>query len=199
MALLDQTQVAALLGRPLTATESTNFNQYIEIAEKRLSNLLCFSLTPSETPEARVYDTRDGYRTAYVDPFTSVTAVKTGDTVRTGDWIKKQNDSYQGDWYNVIEFDERLHGERIEVTATWGFTELPADLGPLLAGLFGLNEKALSSQGVKRKEIEDYRVEYDGTSDMDNLLDSQAGTIAKYAQCERAVQHGCTVRPIYYY
>lgn len=193
--MLTSEQVAALLGRPLTSTENTNFDTYIEIAEARLSNLLCFSL--SLKPGSRVFDTRAGYRTAYVDPFTDITSVKVAGELRT-DWIKKQNDFYQGDWYNVIEFDERLCGERIEVEAGWGFDEVPHDLAPLLAGLFGLQETELRHSDVKSKTVEDFKVEYrEETNGYDTLIDHQLATIRKYAQCERAVRHG-SLRPIYY-
>lgn len=194
--MLDQSQLEAFLGRPLTSTEAANLDSYLEIAEKRLSNLLCFSLKSGT--ETRVYDTRDGYRTAYVDPFTEVTQVKVGDTVYTDGWIKKHDDAYQDDWYNVVEFDKRLHGERIEVTATWGFTTLPADLGALLAGLFGIYETE-KARKVQRKKLEDFEVVFkDVSSEFEQFVIDNADTISSYAQCEKAIRHGF-VEPVYYY
>lgn len=44
--IIDQNQMAALLGRPLSQIETTNYTFYLDIAVLRLSDLLC--LTPEE-------------------------------------------------------------------------------------------------------------------------------------------------------
>lgn len=41
----DQTKIAALLGRPLTPAESAAFDDYLEIASTRVSDLICITLT----------------------------------------------------------------------------------------------------------------------------------------------------------
>ena len=198
--MLTKEQMAALLGRSLTSTEDTNFSQYLEIAIARLSNLVCFrpEVAASEaSATARKFASRDGYRTLYVDPFTGTPTVTIdGETLTT--FVVKQNDSYQGDWFNSIEFDDRLSGERVEVTATWGFdSELPDDLAAVLAGLFGIHETEVSM--VKSKKIEDFSVTYNDGAKLDELVAAHEGTLRKYAQCERAVLHGESLGPVYPY
>ena len=49
---LTQDEVSALLGRPLTPTETTNFDLYLDIAKLRLNDLVCFDITdPSKYDE----------------------------------------------------------------------------------------------------------------------------------------------------
>lgn len=192
--MLTKEEMVVLLERPLTATEDANFDQYLEIAEKRLSNLLCFSL--DKTEGTRIFDARAGFRTAFIDPFTAITSVKVnGHAMST--FHKKQNDSYQGDWFNSLEFDDPLYGGRIEVEATWGFgTKLPADLAQVLAGLFGIHETEVDM--VKSKKIEDFSITYKDGPRLDALVAAHIGTIQKYAQCAGAVTHGLS-RPVFNY
>jgi hypothetical protein len=196
--MLTKETIVQYLGRPLTASENSNFDSYLEIATKRLSTLLGFSF--STTAGARTFDVRDGYRTAFIDPFTDVSAVAVnGQSLTT--YVKKQNDSYQGDWFNSLEFDDRLHGGRIEVTASWGFGgALPEDLAKLLAAVFGIHEleTVRVRNNVKSKKIEDTAVTYKDGTDFDRVVTAHIGTVQKYAQVERAVSHGL-VQPVYDY
>lgn len=194
--MLDKAKLAALLGRSLTSSESSNYETYLDIAAKRLSHLVCFSLD-TKTGE-RTFGSRDGYRTLFLDPFTAVTAVEIdGSAITT--FVKKQNDSYQGSWFNSLEFDDKLAGDKITVTATWGFGDnLPNDLAALLADMFALHEaEANNPSNVKAKSIEDYRVEYNDGSPFEALVSKHIHTLAKYAQCEKEVLHG--LEPVYYY
>lgn len=43
--IITQTDMAALLGRSLTTTESTNYDLYLKIAIARLEDLLCLTIT----------------------------------------------------------------------------------------------------------------------------------------------------------
>ncbi|UNQ40946.1 hypothetical protein MPC38_06760 [Prescottella equi] len=192
--MLTQSEMVALLGRPLTSTEVSNFSLYLDIAVKRLSNLVCFSL--DNTDGARTFAVRDGFRTVFIDPFTEIESVKlNGRVIDT--WHKKQDDAYQGAWFNSLEFDDPLYGGAIEVEATWGMGDkLPNDLAQVLAGLFGIHETEVSM--VKSKKNEDFSVTYKDGPKLDSLIEAHRGTIVKYAVCQRAIQHGC-VQPIYSY
>jgi hypothetical protein len=197
--MLTKEQVAEYLGRPLTSSEDTNFDSYLDIANHRLSNLVCFSF--DTTAGERTYDSRPGYRTLFIDPCTAVTSVTIeGNALTT--FVKKQNDSYQGSWFNSLEFDDKLQGERVVVTATWGLgTPFPADLGQLLAGLFGIHEselKAARQGNVKEKRIEDTWIKYGDSTIFDGLVAQHVSTVQKYAQCQRAIAHGLA-RPVYPY
>jgi hypothetical protein len=192
--MLTKEQVAVYLRRPLTASEDANFDTYLDIATHRLSNLVCFSF--DKTTGTRTFNSRAGYRTLFIDPFTAVSLVKI-DGREFSTYVKKQNDSYQGTWFNSLEFDEDLCGHRVEVTATWGLGEdLPSDLAELLAGLFGIHETEVNM--VKSKKIEDFSVTYKDGSELDTLVAAHLGTIQKYALCAGAVSHGLS-RPVYHY
>lgn len=189
--LLTKAQVATLLGRSLTTAEDTNFTTYIKIAEQRLQELLCMDLCGDGGE--RTYDTRYGYRTVYVDPFTDMNSVSIDDEeVSSDDYIIKQNDKYNGSWYNIIEFDTMRTGQRIVVDAEWGFGTMPVDLQLLLARLFaqGTVEQTSDSQ-VKSKKIEDFTVTFKDSATYDEFVLSNSATIGKYSQCNQStVRHG---------
>lgn len=186
--MLSQSQIAKLLGRPLTTLEKDNFSTYLDIALSEASTMLCFDLK-DRAPGARTYDTRNGYRTVFIDPFTNITSV-TIDEATITTFIKKQNDSYRGDWFNSLEFDDKLNGDRITVTASWGFDSLPTDLSALIAGLFGVASQDMLDRTVKSKRIEDFQVQYSEESFRDMVVGKHVATIMKYSQCEKAIEHG---------
>lgn len=178
---MTQEQVAKLLNRTLTSAEVTNFDMYLKIAIERLEQLVCFRLC--DNGGSRTYDSRYGYSSLYVDPFSSVTSV-TVDGVATTEYTIKQNDNYNGDWYNILEFDDKLHGETVIVDAVWGFECIPYDLQFLIAKLFGqiaVEQKA--DNEVKSKKIEDFTVTYKDSTTYDEFVSANQMTINKYSQC----------------
>lgn len=184
--MISKTQVAKLLGRSLTSIEDANFDTYINIATKELATLLCMTICSQD--ETRIFQSRDGYSTLYIDPFTDIESVLVNGTAVTT-YTKKQFDSYQGSWFNILEFDDRLGDDKVTVVANWGFQSLPSDLQLLLAQLF----KTIGSQTdtrVKSKSIEDFSVTYNGTTEYEQTLLNNASIIHKYAQCEGAISHG---------
>lgn len=48
--ILDEDDVEALLGRPLSSVESDNFDVYLEIAEMKVKDMLCLSKWPDNMP-----------------------------------------------------------------------------------------------------------------------------------------------------
>lgn len=200
--MLTEAQVAKLLGRSLTTLETNNFKLYLKIATERLEELLCMTLCGDGE---RTYETRVGYRTLNVDPFTDVTSV-TIDGNETTEFTVKQNDKFNGSWYNVIEFDRKQTGKNVVVDADWGFNPMPSDLQLLIAGLFDQNSVGQTSDGqVKSKKIEDFSVTYKDSATFDEFVQSNASVIDKYAQCSQGyIRHGDVyqwrddVRPVYY-
>lgn len=67
---MTQDKIAALLGRPLSSTEQSNFKLYLELAQGRVSDLLCFDIC--QKVETRRFSARDGYRTLNVPIFTEI-------------------------------------------------------------------------------------------------------------------------------
>ncbi len=197
--MLTEEEMATLLGRSLTDAETTNFDLYLEIAEQRLEELLCVDLSEEDDAE-RIYESRDGYRTVYIDPATDITEVAIGDSViDESKYTLKQNDSFNGSWYNIIEFDTRRTGQLITVTGDWGFETLPVDLQILLSKLFAnVTVDQTIDTSVKQKKIEDFTVTYKDSTAYDELVQANASTISKYSQCNQGyVRHGrvCDIYP----
>lgn len=184
--MIDEAQTALLLGRALTPSEEANFDVYMSITGEQLQSLLCMDVTSSD--DTRIFRAREGYSTVFIDPVTEITSVTIGGAVVT-DYVLKQNDSYQGTWFNVLEFDRRLSDEKITITATWGFTVLPDDLAYLIAQLFKSASSVRDSQ-VRSKSIEDFSVTYKDNTAYDQTLLDNASIIYKYAQCDGAILHG---------
>lgn len=196
---MDSDTVSALLGRSLTSYEEDNFDLYLEIATDNLQSLLCMSLFvqgEDPSPESRLYMAREGYRTLYVDPFTYLDSITVNGEVKEVSYSQYEN--YGGTWYNAIAFDEPMGtsaDNTIEVTATWGFPELPASLKFLLAQMFGVVTKKQTSR-VKSKSNEGFSVTYADDSAFQQYVLDNASLINKYRMCDRLtiILHGDTYK-----
>lgn len=189
---MTQEELEALLGRPLTPTEVENLDLYLSIAEQRLDDLLCMTLTSDEA--TRVYDGRSGYRTLYVDPFTAIDTVEIdGETIDASKYSVLQFDKHNASWYNVIRFKKNMNCDEVTVTATWGFgSDMPVDLQLLLARLFDLVGKEQTTNGkVKSKRVEDFSITFNDNSDAQQFFSENQATIDKYSLCNVGlVTHG---------
>lgn len=197
---MDETEMAALLGRSLTPIETTNFDLYLNIAEEALESLIC---TPvEEVTETRVFDLREGYRTAFVDIFWNVDEVKVNDTViEPSDYSLRQWSKRNADWYNSLVFNCAFDDcqDEIEVTADWGFepvssgSSLPADLQYVLAGLFSqITKKNKFDPTIASKQVEDFRISFNVMADLDaEFYRAYSNILSKYSLCDIAnIQHG---------
>lgn len=200
---MTQEEMSALLGRSLTPTEDTNFETYLDIAELALEDLIC---TPVESvTETRVFDTRKGYSTAFVDIFNEVETVKlNGEEVDEADYSLRQWDKRNGSWYNSFVFDHKLtcDEDEIEVTANWGFgseedsgddSDLPVDLQNVLAGLFAqITRKNKFDATVQSKQVEDFRITFNTDADLDiEFYQTYGNALKKYSLCDIPnIQHG---------
>lgn len=174
---MNQSKVSALLGRPLTSIESTNFNLYLSIAMQRLEELTCLNL--EKKTEARTYDIRQEFKTVFTDLFTTVTEVKVDGNVIT-DYHPRQWDRRNGSWYNSIVLETR--GDVVEVTADWGICS--PDLQLLLANLFALvGEMNVSNGNVKSKRVEDFQITFNDNTVYDQFVMDNQATISKYSIC----------------
>lgn len=203
--MLSKEQVSTLLNRPLTTAEDTNFKLYLNIAMERLEELLCLTLCGDDGE--RTYETRLGYRTVYVDPFTDITSVSiNGDEVDSDGYTIRQNDKFNGSWYNIIEFDRKRNIQKITVDADWGFGSLPYDLQTLLAQLFNQGTiEQTADNNIKSKKIEDFTVTFKDNATYDEFVNANSSVISKYSQCNQgAIRHGSVkeydyIRPFYPY
>lgn len=191
---MTEEEVSALLGRPLTAVEVSNFALYMELATQQLQDWLCYELTTGSS--TKKLDARKGYTTLFTPPFTAVTSIsKDGSVVSADDYTVKQGDNYSGTWFNSIVFNNKLENETIEVTAVWGFADatLPVELRLLLANAFALQASNAQPKNVKRKKVEDFDITYTESTPLDDLLQTYGSIIYKYSICGQVnVQHGYT-------
>lgn len=191
--MMDKQELSALLGRPLTTIEDTNFDLYLNIATESLESFICTSL--DEVTETRIFDLREGYSTAFVDIFWNVTEVKIDGVVKAeSDYSVRQWNKRTGSWYNSLVFDTRF-GEcdnEIEVTADWGFepnssaSSIPYDLQSVLAGLFAqITKKNKFDGSIASKQVEDFRISFKTDVDLDDeFYTLYAKTISKYSLCD---------------
>lgn len=196
--MLSEQEVAAYLGRPLTPTESTNFDLYLDTAVDNLQELLCFTLEvqggSGATPEERTYTAREGYSTVFTDIFTDVDGVERNETA-VDDYTPMFFDNRNKGFYNSLVFDnrERTDDAEIAITATWGFVELPKDLARVLSQAFAVVSKRYVVSNVKRKDVEDFSVTYGDLTDDEAFMKNNAITIAKYSLCDVGyIKHGRT-------
>ena len=191
--MLDKATLEELLGRSLTSSEDSNLQQYINYIETTLANLLCWS--PLKGASVASYEARDGFRTLWTDPFTSITEVKVDGTAVT-DYKLAFNGNKNYPFYNSIIFPRPLEGQTVELTGTWGFDDLPADLGSLVAEIFKMYGRQLmgnQSGNITNKRVEDFSISYSDKSEMEALINDNASIVSKYSNCQAGdVQFGET-------
>ena len=181
-------QISALLGRPLSSVEDTNFSLYLDIAFNAVSSMLCADIESKFDTQSFV--PRKGYRTLNVPIFTEIDSVKLDGTSTTS-YEVRQGSSLNGEWFNSIVFDQPLFCQRVEVEADWGFYSLPTDLKMLVAQQFGMIKDQLDADIVKSKGVEDFSITLKETTKTKAFAEKYAATIAKYSSCNAGnVQHG---------
>lgn len=180
---MKQPELEALLGRPLTPNEVTNLKLYLDIAQGRLEQLVCFPMCCDAN--SKFFAGREGYSTVFTGAFTKISEVKVNGSVTT-DFIPYLWDSRNGSWFNSIVFDKKLcDSDEVEVKADWGFDKMPSDLKQLLAKLFELAGKgSKADSNVQSKQTEDFRITFNlNQSAEDKIVSDNAQTIAKYSIC----------------
>lgn len=185
---MTQAQIAALLGRPLTASEAANFETILSAALEQLQTLICSPIAYEASVE-RTFGTRKGYRTAFVDLFTSATEVKlAGVVIAPANYRLQFFDNRNGTVKNSIVFTEDTRGRELSVTGNWGFdtsntNTIPADLQLLIAKLFGESTKK-DTGNVKSKKIEDFNITFMDASAQERFYVDNSKTINKYSICD---------------
>lgn len=180
---LEENDVEQLLGRGLSDKERTGFAAYIAVAKEQLEILLGFKLDGTANA-SRTYESREGFRSLVIDPFTAVSEVAIDNVVVTG-YIKKQNDAYTADWFNTIQLQEAMGCKYVSVKATWGFgEELPQALRLLWAGMFDVvcnGQTKASQREVKSETTLSHSVTYEQSSEaLAQFKESNALLINQY-------------------
>lgn len=179
---MKQSDLEALLGRPLTPGELANRELYLQIARESLEELLCINLCDNDTG-TRVFDIREGYRTVFTDVFTELSKVEV-DGQEVTDYTPAFWDRRTNAFYNSIVLDEPK-GTKVALTGFWGFNKTPADLKRLWAIAFSDTAQKYTSgeAGVKSKRVEDFDITYGNLSDDDMFIRNNARVISKYQMC----------------
>lgn len=194
---MTQSNLEALLGRPLTPVEVTNRQLYLTMADDTLESMLCTKVCNNNDSE--VYDSRIGYSTVFTNIFSEVTEVKVdGEVVDADDYTVKQWDKRNGEWFNSIVFKKRFTKQvEVEVTADFGFSSMPVDLLQLKAELFGqISSKNSYDPTVSSKKVEDFTISFNSNVDLDqDIKVKYASIINKYSMCNigymRHESNGC--------
>jgi hypothetical protein len=190
---MDESELEALLGRPLTPTENTNFDLYLDISKESLEELLCISL--DSVSETRTFDVREGYSTVFTGIFTEITEVRLDGNVTT-DYYPAFWDKRSSAYYNSIVLGKK-RAKEVEITGFWGFGSIPADLKLLWAQLFANVSKKYSpgNDNIRRKAVEDFSLWLGDLTDDQAFINANARTIKKYSMCNIGYMlHGKTCR-----
>lgn len=198
---LTQENVAVLLGRPLSVSETTNFKVYIGNAILALGNILCTDL--SQDNGSRYYEARQGYSTVYTGLFDDIFDVKVnGLRADPKDYYPALNGDRNSKVYNSIVFKTRFGREHsLEIDAEWGVCKYPRDLADLVAKQFAIQSQAFTVSGaVSSKKVEDFSINYDTDVTVESKFrKDNATTIAKYSQCGVGYLRSGRVKPRYGY
>lgn len=199
---MNKDKIIALLGRPLSSIEDANFDLYYGIALEMLESLLCTPIQYAES-EARTFDVREGYSTAFVNIFVGdVSSVSIDDVViDPSTYSKRKWNDRSAKWYNSLVFDTPFtsYDKELSVTANWGFftdettTDMPYGLQVLFAGLFDSISKKNKYDGtISQKRVEDFSVSFNSNIDIDDEFKNKySKIISEYSMCDIPnLQHG---------
>lgn len=177
---MTQDKISALLGRPLSSVEASNFKTYLELAESRVSDLLCFDIC--RKVDTKRFSARLGYKTLNVPVFTEIDHVKLNGKETTS-YEVRQGSNLNGGWYNSLVFDTPLTDQIVEIKADWGFSSVPVDVQILIAQVFGMVGDSLESDLVQSKKVEDFSITLKDKTKTEVFATKYAATIAKYSGC----------------
>ena len=178
---MNKTTMAALLGRPLSTIENTNYNLYLKIARDRLQQLTCLDL--EEVTEDRVYSVRESFHSVFTDMFTGINSVTlNGTALEATDYTPMQWDRRKAEWFNSIVLDCLTTEDEITINADWGACTPGLQL--LQAKLFDLIGKMNTGSGnVKSKKVEDFSITFNDNTVYDQFLLDNGALIAQYSIC----------------
>lgn len=185
---MTQDKISALLGRPLSSVEVTNFTTFLELAQSKVSDILCANIC--QEVDTKRFPARNGYKTLNVPIFTEIDSV-TLDGTATEKYTVRQGNRLNGDWFNSLVFDVPLHCQVVEIKADWGFSKTPIDVQVLVAQFFGMATDTLDGELVQSKQVEDFRITLKDKTKTEVFATKYAATIAKYSSCVQGeIEHG---------
>lgn len=193
---MTESQISALLGRPLSSVETTNFTTYKCLAEQYVSDILCLDCLCTKFGE-KSFSPRRGYTTLPVPAFTDLISVKINDAEVTN-YHTRQGSSLNGTWFNSLVFDTPLDCETVTIEADWGFGTLPLDIKKMIAEAFALSSETVDSNLLKTKRVEDFSITLKDETKQQAFADKYRATIAKYSSCVNGNVQSGNVRRFYH-
>jgi hypothetical protein len=157
-----------------------------EKAKLIIEQLTCLYLKAEESA-TRTFNVRNGYSTVFTDPFETLTEVRLdGEVVDSADYVKMQWDRYNADWYNSVVLDTG-DAEKLEVTGKW---IIPTDLQVLITDLAAVLTNG-SHGTVKSKRNEDFSIEFNDNTDVQQFAKDNAAVLSRYSICNIPfIRHG---------
>lgn len=191
--ILTKDQMATLLGRPLSDYEESSFDTLQALAVSQLERLL--GDAKLQVGEATYsYPVRRDYRLLFIDPFTELVSVEIDGVTTTAEPTLYEN--VNADWFNSLLFTKPLKGERVTVTAKFGYgDELPLDLQRLIATLFGASGQPVdtaSNGSISSESILNHSVSYsDASADaLERFVAANKATLNYYAKQPNVAVYG---------
>lgn len=192
-ALITTTEIADLLGAPLSEAQIAASDAYIELATIQLQSLLGYEIHVQADPEPateKTYYGRSGSHSLIVDPFTELVSVSLNGTVlRPEDYsVGSSNRPFN---YEVITQLSQGAGDEIKVTAKWGFNPLPASLKLLLANMFSVVSLGQTSGGTSRVKSEtslSHSVSYDTSASRYSVFASDNASLISLYRLPKPVR-----------
>lgn len=156
--------IATLLGRPLSSSETSNFDDLLSSAKSTIESVLGASLDSEE--KTLVYRIRIGYKQQFICPFSSLTSAKLDGL--PVDAVPLNYDDYNAQWFNSILLDSVPKHGMLQVTAKYGYgDELPLDIQKLVATMFAITSESVdvnNSGAITSESILNHSVNYAAAS-----------------------------------
>lgn len=192
-----QSDVEAILLRPLTVTEETYFDTLAELAAGQLQGLLPgFTIEPGEeTVEVRG-NRPELWTPRY--PVRAITSINVGAGALTpssytvdelGHVLFGQR-AVINEW-EINTVDDYLRADVYEITYTYGFTTIPANVRGALAGVLAraFRRAELGADGVTQETLGSYSVTYEKLSaSVVAVAPEEVGALRKWKRSPSSVQ-----------
>lgn len=185
-------EMAKLLGRSLSDSETENYDLLLASAKSRLEAEVNSRIDSDDKEISRKYIANRGFRQLFVDPFSNLTSAKIDGVVQS-DVMEMNNDDLNASWFNSVKFAKRMCGHLVEVEAVWGYgSDLPGDLKLVWAQLFGAvsatsldnrDENGRLLSDISSESILSHSVSYGNSGAVDDftkIFAKNAQIIAKY-------------------
>ena len=177
--MLTESKISVLLGRPLSSTETTNFDTYLTLAKSKVADIIGSRICSSS--DTKNFTSRYGYRTLNTPIFSYIDLITVdGVELTTDDYTAYQGSDMNGTWFNSIVFETEPTGT-IVIEASWGFSCLPLDVQMMIAEQFAIASSTnLSDALINSKKVEDFSISFNNTSIQQAFVEKYMTSINKY-------------------